>query len=181
MFYFKFELCENHFQNITLFLLKKKSYRFRRTWGWVKDDWCFIFDGNYPLILDPYPTFSPQQSSVEDERSDRDETDESEEEEPMKNGEIKKNGPAQNGHATYNNNLSKKQSDVLRGQDGETFRHLEILPLLKQNRDGWRTEDRCLHYRRTHTRSSHEHRHSVPKLTGSSAASIDICLQEQIT
>lgn len=68
---------------------------------------------NYPIVLQI--TFSPdtvilsQQSSVEDERSDREETDESEEEEQMKNGEIKKNGPAQNGHATYNNNHSKTE------------------------------------------------------------------------
>uniref|UniRef100_A0A672QA27 Ceramide synthase 2 n=1 Tax=Sinocyclocheilus grahami TaxID=75366 RepID=A0A672QA27_SINGR len=52
--------------------------------------------------------FLSSNSSVEDERSDREETDESEEEEPLKNGEIQKNGPAQNGHATYNNNHSKK-------------------------------------------------------------------------
>ncbi|XP_026084633.1 ceramide synthase 2-like isoform X2 [Carassius auratus] len=52
--------------------------------------------------------FLSNNSSVEDERSDREETDESEEEEQMKNGEIKKNGPAQNGHATHNNNHSKK-------------------------------------------------------------------------
>uniref|UniRef100_A0A673JRB0 Ceramide synthase 2b n=1 Tax=Sinocyclocheilus rhinocerous TaxID=307959 RepID=A0A673JRB0_9TELE len=52
--------------------------------------------------------FLSSNSSVEDERSDREETDESEEEEQMKNGEIQKNGPAQNGHATYNNNHSKK-------------------------------------------------------------------------
>uniref|UniRef100_A0A8C1VR14 Ceramide synthase 2b n=1 Tax=Cyprinus carpio TaxID=7962 RepID=A0A8C1VR14_CYPCA len=52
--------------------------------------------------------FLSSNSSVEDERSDREETDESEEEEQMKNGAIKTNGPAQNGHATYNNNHSKK-------------------------------------------------------------------------
>ncbi|XP_026084021.1 ceramide synthase 2-like [Carassius auratus] len=52
--------------------------------------------------------FLSSNSSVEDERSDREETDESEEEEQMKNGEIKTNRAAQNGHATYNNNHSKK-------------------------------------------------------------------------
>ncbi|XP_016117700.1 ceramide synthase 2-like, partial [Sinocyclocheilus grahami] len=53
--------------------------------------------------------FLSSNSSVEDERSDREEMDESEEEEQMRNGEIKKSGPAQNGHATYNNNHSKTE------------------------------------------------------------------------
>lgn len=62
------------------------------------------------LILRMAFKFLTSNWSVEDERSDKDETDESGEEDgEMKNGEIKKNGPMKNGHATFNNNHSKTE------------------------------------------------------------------------
>ncbi|XP_072535985.1 ceramide synthase 2 [Salminus brasiliensis] len=64
------------------------------------------------LIIRMALRFLPRNEIVEDERSDRDETDNSEEEEQEeqeRNGEIKKNGPIQNGYVKHNNNHHKAE------------------------------------------------------------------------
>ncbi|XP_066539994.1 ceramide synthase 2 isoform X2 [Hoplias malabaricus] len=64
------------------------------------------------LIIRMALRFLPRNEIVEDERSDREETDDSdeeEEEEQARNGEIKKNGPIQNGYVKHNNNHHKTE------------------------------------------------------------------------
>lgn len=88
---------------------------------------------------------------------------------------------------------AQKQSDVLRGQDGEMLKNTKTL--LKQNREEWRTEEQSqfykqiialytTEYRETHTYSNSHHMNTGTSVTSAkqrNAASTDICLQEQVT